>query len=130
MTIEHRSANVKSSAAVCCRLVAMFRRIKTQYVEFTEVVDIKVLDGYKVWVRFHDGTSGEADLSDMLEKPYFAKIWADREGFENVWLENGVPVWGEDDHFSPDSLYHRVTGFCPDGTCGPLKEKEPQKIAT
>lgn len=108
----------------------MFRRNNTQYVEFTEVVDIKVLDGYKVWVRFHDGTSGEADLSDMLEKPYFAKIWADREGFENVWLENGVPVWGKDDHFSPDSLYHRVTGFWPDGTCVPLKEQEPQKMAT
>ena len=95
-----------------------------------EVVDIKVLDGYKVWVRFNDGAEGVADLSDMLEKPYFAEIWADRKGFENVWLENGVPVWGEDDHFSPDSLYHRVTGFCPDGTCVPLKKKEPQKIST
>ena len=92
----------------------MFRRIKTQYVEFTEVVDIKVLDGYKVWVRFHDGTDGIVDMSEYCDKPFSAEIWADREKFESVYLEHGVPKWSEDCDIAPEHFYHKIHGWCPE----------------
>ena len=92
----------------------MFRRFRTIREEFTEVVDIKVLDGYTVWVRFHDGTSGEADLSEYCDKPFSAEIWADRKKFESAYLEHGVPKWSEDCDIAPEHFYHKIHGWCPE----------------
>ena len=92
----------------------MFRRIKTTYGKFVEVVDIKVLDGYKVWVRFNDGAEGVADMSENRHKPFSAEIWADRKKFESVYLENGVPKWSEDCDIAPEYFYHKIYGWCPE----------------
>ncbi len=29
-----------------------------------KVVEVKPMDGYRLWLRFHDGTSGIIDLAD------------------------------------------------------------------
>ena len=38
------------------------------------VVEAKHLGGYKVWVKFADGASGELDLSDELDGPVFEPL--------------------------------------------------------
>ena len=37
-------------------------------------IDVKALPGYKIWVRFADGTEGEADLSHLAGRGVFA-LW-------------------------------------------------------
>jgi hypothetical protein len=39
-----------------------------------EVIKANYRDGYKIWVEFNDGNSGEVDLSDALWGPMFEPL--------------------------------------------------------
>ena len=39
-----------------------------------KVVEVKPLEGYRLWLRFHDGTSGTVDLSAELWGPMFEPL--------------------------------------------------------
>ena len=67
-------------------------------------------DGYRIWVEFNDGSSGEVDLSDLAVRPHFGK-WADRDFFESVRIEHGLIVWDEDTDINPDGIYLRLNGL-------------------
>jgi len=73
------------------------------------VIDARHAGGYRVWLRFADGVTGEIDLSDVLWGPVFeplkdvdkfAKLRADAELETLVW-DNGADL-------APESLYERV----------------------
>ena len=77
--------------------------------DIPRVIDARHAGGYRVWLRFADGVTGEIDLSDLLWGPVFqplkdvakfAKVRADPELETAVW-ENGADV-------APESLYDRV----------------------
>ena len=71
-----------------------------------QVVGVKALDGFRIWVRFNDGTQGEIDLAEYAEKPWF-QPWQDRRVFKNVWVpaHGGGIRWGDDPEESD-------MGFC------------------
>ena len=62
-------------------------------------------EGYRIWLRYSDGVTGEVDLSDLAGHGVFAD-WQDRAFFEPVRLiEGGAVAWGEDIDLCPDALY-------------------------
>lgn len=75
-----------------------------------EPTAVEAREGYRIWVRFSDGASGEVDLSDMAGRGVFA-AWSDRAFFESVRLTDYRAVaWGDDIDICADALYMEVTG--------------------
>ena len=79
-----------------------------------KVTEAKPLAGYRLWLRFADGTTGEVDLSEMAGKGVFA-IWNTPGAFEKVQVgRRGDVNWGEEIDLCPDALYLEVTGKTPE----------------
>ena len=69
-------------------------------------------DGYRIWLRFQDGTVGEIDLSHLAGRGVF-ELWNERTCFETVCISSsGGVAWGRDVELCPDSLYMQLTGKC------------------
>ena len=74
------------------------------------VVEVKAREGYRIWLRYSDGASGEVDLSRLAGCGVF-KAWLDREFFEDVYIGAGGEVsWPNEIDIDPYKLYMDVTG--------------------
>lgn len=75
------------------------------------ITDAKPLPGYRLFLRFTDGSSGEVDLSHLAGKGVFAP-WLMPGEFERVSVdrEAGTVCWPGDIDLCPDVLYSRATG--------------------
>ncbi|MES1241376.1 MAG: DUF2442 domain-containing protein [Acidobacteriota bacterium] len=77
-------------------------------------VDVKALPGYRIWVRFADGTEGQADLSHLANRGVFT-LWQDDTAFQKVHVgPQGQIAWNEEVEICPDSIYLRLTGKKPE----------------
>jgi hypothetical protein len=74
-----------------------------------KAVEAKPLDGYRLWLKYADGTEGEVDLSDLAGRGIF-RVWSDRKTFEAVTIDGGAVVWPGEMDLCPDALYLRLTG--------------------
>ena len=86
-----------------------------------DVVAVRPLGGYRLWLRFDDGREGEIDLSPYL-KPFrnmFAPL-ADPGYFARVRVSRsaGTIQWPNGVDLDPDVLHERVTG-----TKNPLRRR-------
>jgi len=74
-----------------------------------DVVEVRYLHDYTVWLRFEDGTSGEVDLCESLRGPVFEPL-RDFEYFKQVSVdaEIGTIVWPNGADIAPETLYRRV----------------------
>ena len=63
-------------------------------INFVKVVQLRPQDGYRLWVRFSDGTEGVRDYSDMIEEggPMVEPL-RDQAVFNKVFISFGVPSW-------------------------------------
>lgn len=59
-----------------------------------------------VYAKFSDGAQGLVDVSELAWMPVFAS-WKDGE-FDEVWLDDGIPCWGEDNHVGPEWMRERL----------------------
>ncbi|MGB9720565.1 MAG: DUF2442 domain-containing protein [bacterium] len=75
------------------------------------IVDVNPLLGYKIWIRFADGTEGVIDLSSMVGKGVFSQ-WQDINYFNSVYIddETHTVAWPGGIDLCPDALYAEVTG--------------------
>ena len=73
-------------------------------------VDVKALEGYRIWIEFDDGEEGELDLSRHAGRGVF-KAWEDRAFFEAVEIPDydGI-AWPGDLSMCSDALYMELTG--------------------
>ncbi|MCW5906697.1 MAG: DUF2442 domain-containing protein [Chitinophagales bacterium] len=78
---------------------------------FPKVSEVKPLPGYKIWVKYADGKSGEVDLSDMKGKGVF-KFWDDADNFYKVHIDEitGAIAWSNQLDICPDSVYLQLIG--------------------
>lgn len=77
-----------------------------------DVVEVRPLEGYRLFLRFEDGVQGEVDVASLVEfKGVFAPL-KDREFFAQVRVdpELGTVVWPNGADLDPDVLYARVSG--------------------
>lgn len=78
-----------------------------------DVVEVRPLDNYRVFVRFDDGRSGEIDLAPLLAP--FDGVFApmrDKSYFDQVRVnaDIGTIVWPNGADLCPDVLRHKLTG--------------------
>jgi len=78
-----------------------------------KITDARAVDGYRVALRFDDGTEGIADLSDLAGRGVFA-AWSVPGQFDSVGIGSaGELTWPCGVDLCPDALYLRVTGKRP-----------------
>lgn len=76
--------------------------------------EVKPLQGFRIWLRYDDGTEGEVDLSDMAGRGVF-QAWNDIPFFNSVRLAgHGAIEWGSHIDICPDAMYLRLTGKSPE----------------
>jgi hypothetical protein len=70
------------------------------------VVEVRTLDDYRLWVRFHDGAAGIIDLSYELWGPMFEPL-RDKSLFAKaaVHPELHTVTWPNGADLSPEYLY-------------------------
>lgn len=78
-----------------------------------DVIEVKPVGGYRLYLRFDDGVSGVADLEPIL-LPFdgvFEPL-RDRSYFDLVRVnpEIGTICWPNDADIAPETLYALVTG--------------------
>ena len=89
-----------------------------------QIVEVRVLPGYRLWIRYRDGVEGEVDLSDLAGRGVFA-AWNERRFFEDVRIDDsGALAWGNHLDLCPDALYLRLTGKTPEEVFPKLKARE------
>jgi uncharacterized protein DUF2442 len=87
-----------------------------------DVVEVTPLDGYRLCLRFEDGTQGEVDVAQMVPfQGVFAPL-RDRAEFVKVRInaDLGTICWPTGADLDPDVLYAMVTGK-------PIEVTEPAK---
>ena len=74
-------------------------------------VDVKALEGYRIWIEFDDGEEGELDLSRHAGRGVF-KAWEDRAFFEAVEVTPFDAItWPDEIDMCGDALYMDLTGI-------------------
>lgn len=72
--------------------------------------EVKPRDGYRIWLRYSDGTAGEIDLSHLCGQGVFA-VWNDPGYFERVHVTpHRAIAWDDNLELCPDALYMELTG--------------------
>ncbi len=72
--------------------------------------EVEPRNGYRIWLRYSDGSAGEIDLSHLAGRGVF-EAWKNRAFFETVHIAPpGAIAWGEDLELCPDALYMQLTG--------------------
>jgi len=75
-----------------------------------EVTKIKYKGGYCYHVVFDDGTSGDIDFTEYLDRgPMFAPL-RDLEFFQQARIEGGTISWPNGVDIAPESLYEKIEG--------------------
>jgi len=80
----------------------------------TKLCEVKALPGYRIWLRYADGSQGEVDLSRLAGRGVFA-LWDEPGEFEKVQIGPGGAVsWSEQVELCPDATYLKLTGKPPE----------------
>jgi len=76
--------------------------------DMNDVTKIRYTGGYRYHIVFGDGTSGEVDFAEYLDKgPVFAPL-RDLEFFQQARIEGGTIAWPNGADIEPESLYGRI----------------------
>ena len=77
-------------------------------------VEIQPREGFKLWVKYSDGTEGIVDLSDVAGRGVFS-LWNTPGEFEKARIgEVGEIIWGDRLDICPDAVYFEITGQDPE----------------
>lgn len=74
------------------------------------VVEVRALPGYRLSLRFADGTRGEIGMSRLIhaeDAGVFATLREER-AFEDAHIEHGAVMWSDRVDLAPDALYAAV----------------------
>lgn len=74
-----------------------------------DVVEVRYVRDYTLWLRFQDGACGEVDISTSFKGPVFEPL-RDIAFFKRVTLdpEIGTVVWPNGADVAPETLYARL----------------------
>ena len=79
-----------------------------------EIVEVKPLGGFRLFLKFNDGVSGTVDLSSFAGHGIFTS-WLNEGFFEKVRITDvGALEWPGELDLCPDSLYLQITGKKPE----------------
>jgi hypothetical protein len=72
-----------------------------------DVAEVRVLEGYRLYVRFFDGTDGTVEMRELIfgkRAGVFAALAAPEE-FAKVGLGYGTVMWANELDLAPDAMY-------------------------
>jgi hypothetical protein len=74
-----------------------------------DVLRLRPLEGYRIWLRFTDGSEGVRDLSDVIAQggPMVEPLKAPAY-FARVFVEMGAPTWPNGFDIDPINLYMQL----------------------
>jgi hypothetical protein len=77
---------------------------------YYDLQEIKVLDGYKIFVRFADDKEGIVDLTPIIEKGGVFEKLRDRSRFEQATIDPDwhILCWPDNIDIAPETLYESV----------------------
>jgi hypothetical protein len=77
-----------------------------------DIVEVRPLGGYRLWLRFEDGVAGELDVRDRITFDGVFQPLRDPVIFAQAFVhpELGTVVWPGGADLDPDVLYAAVTG--------------------
>jgi uncharacterized protein DUF2442 len=71
-----------------------------------DVLRLRPLDGYRLWLRFSDGSEGIRDLSAVIaEGGPMVEPLKSKEYFDRAFVEMGAPTWPNGFDLDPINLY-------------------------
>jgi hypothetical protein len=71
-----------------------------------DVLRLRPLDGYRLWLRFTDGSEGVRDLSSVIaEGGVMVEPLKSKDYFNRVFIEMGAPTWPNGFDLDPINLY-------------------------
>ena len=74
-------------------------------VKLVRAMKVTPLDGYRLELTFSDGSSGVADLSDLIrEDGPMVDPLKDPAFFDQVFLDFGAPTWPNEFDLDPSNL--------------------------
>ncbi|MBZ5591512.1 MAG: DUF2442 domain-containing protein [Acidobacteriia bacterium] len=78
----------------------------------TDVVEVRPMDGYQLYLRFEDGVEGVIDLEELIPFEGVFAALRQRSFFEQVRVnsELGAICWPNGADLDPDVLYARLSG--------------------
>lgn len=72
--------------------------------------DVEARKGYRIWLRYADGSTGEIDLSHLVGQGVF-EAWEEAGFFEKVHIApHRAIAWDDHLELCPDALYLELTG--------------------
>lgn len=92
---------------------------------------IEAKEGWRLRLRFSDGTEGEANLEGQWERgPIFAPL-QDPAFFQRVRVSRtlGTVAWPNGADIAPETLYERVHGYLPDEEKPTSQARETFRLA-
>lgn len=76
---------------------------------FIHIIDAKYISGYKIWLKFNDGTEGEVDLKDELWGEMFEPL-KESSLFKTVGVNKEIHTigWKNGADLAPQYLYNKI----------------------
>ena len=73
-----------------------------------EVKKIEYKDGYVYHILFDDGTEGDIDFEDYIDKGAVFKPFKDLQFFRKATIDGGTISWPNGVDIAPETLYEKI----------------------
>jgi hypothetical protein len=74
------------------------------------VVEVRLLGGYRLFIRFDDGVQGEVDIASFVRFDGVFEPLRDPARFAEAFADLGTVCWPNELDLAPEVLYEKVSG--------------------
>ncbi len=68
-------------------------------------IEIKVLENYKIWIKFKNGEEKIFDMKKYVDQKFYQKL-KDKKYFEKVKIAGNTIEWENGEDIAPENLYY------------------------